>query len=408
MSQSTRAQVTDHQSANAPSPSRHRRPTFPIACWLLALIAFAQLITVGTALTVRSGQPVEVAQVEERPRVTVSAAPKPIEPRTLAEILASVSDTTADYPPAPLRVPATPARPRPAIPAPALPAELMNMHQPIANPRVERLVQEARSIQLDGDVMRAMLKLDEAGRIDPAEPAVMYHKALLFEDMGIYPKAADHYQQIQQMGIKAGVFYRLAAAKLIKGMGMGTQKNAIAIGPMKTRKARGPLAGRHVDVSITLLARPDKVINPDDVEVQVHFYDRVNGGEIVKADTNAVITPAWGDNQVDWQNPGNEETLQVSYAIPEADLADAHLLGRREFYGYVVELIYEGEVIDQQAHPRRLNAVHGGKMRPLPEPRPGDPLDDLPLDLPLDNNSLLPDLNGGYGDDPRLPPLPTR
>jgi len=382
--------------------SRQPRPTFTIACWLLALIAFAQLITVGTALTVRGGQPVEVTKLQNGP--TISTPQQPIQPRTLAQILASVGDGPEDH--TPLRVPApsaTPSRPLPAIPA----AE-PSVHPRIANARVERLVQEARSMHLDGDVMRSMLKLDEAGRLDPAEPAVMYHKALLFEDMGIFPKAADHYQKIQQMGIKAGVYYRLAAAKLIKGMGKGAQKSDIAIGPMKTRKSVGPLAGRHVNVAITMLARPDKVINPDDVEVQVHFYDRVNGGEIVKADTTAEITPSWADNKVDWKNAGNEETLRVSYIIPEADLADAHLLGRREFYGYVVELLYQGEVIDQQAQPRRLNSIHGGKMRPIPEPGPGDPMDGLPLDLPMDSNGLLPNLDNGYGDNPRLPPLPSR
>lgn len=400
MSHSTSGQVADNQSTMSHKAGRHPRPTFTIACWLLALIAFAQLITVGTALTVRSGPSVEVTKIHSGPGISTSQ--QPIQPRTLAEILASVSDGPGDYAHGPLRVPAPSANP--SRPLPVIPAAQADIHPPIADARVERLVQESRTMQLDGDVMRAMLKLDEAGRIDPAEPAVIYHKALLFEDMGIFPEAADHYQKIQQMGIEAGVYYRLAAAKLIKGMGRGAQKSDIAIGPMKTRKSVGPLADRHVNVAITMLARPDKVINPDDVEVQVHFYDRVNGGEIVKADSTAEITPSWADNKVDWQNAGNEETLRVSYIIPEADLADAHLLGRREFYGYVVELLYEGEVIDQQAQPRRLNSIHGGKMRPIPEPQPGDPLDDLPMD----SNGLLPDLDNGYGDNPRLPPLPSR
>ncbi|BDS07709.1 hypothetical protein NT6N_27490 [Oceaniferula spumae] len=404
MSHSTPVQVADAESSVLRSPAKPHRPTFSIACWVLALIAFGQLITVGTALTVRSGQPVEVVEVDREP--AVSTPQEPIQPRSLAEILASVGDDPDAR--APVRIPAAAPLAAPApemIPAPA--ASNLN-HQAIADPRVERLVHEARVMHLEGDMMHALLKLDEASRLDPTEPAVIYHKAMLFEDMGIFPKAADHYQQIQQMGIKAGVYYRLAAVKLIKGMGKGAQKGDIAIGPMKTRKAVGPLAGRHVNVAITMLARPDKVINPDDVEVQVHFYDRVNGGEIKKADTSAEISPTWADSKVDWQDAGNEETLRVSYTIPEADLADAHLLGRREFYGYVVELLYKGEVIDQQAQPRRLHSIHGGKMRPIPDENPDDMIDGPPLDLPLDDNGLLPSIDNGYGDNPRLPPLPTR
>lgn len=398
MSKSTHPQVTHQQSPAA-------RPTFSIACWLLALIAFAQLITVGTALTVRSGKAPEV--VVEKPTLPVVSTPQaPIQPRSLAEILASVGDEPSSTAAEPLRVPALSPDPMPR-PLPLVPAPLVQ-HTPIANPRVERLVQESRTYQLEDDMMRAMLKLDEAERLDSTEPAVIYQKALLFEEMGMFPKAANNYQKIQQMGIKAGSYYRLAAAKLIKGMGRGVQKSALAIGPLKSRKAIGALSGKHVDVSITLLARPDKVIDAQDVEVQVHFYDRVNGLQIKPADATSKITHVWADNNVDWKETGNEETLTVAYTIPEADPTDVHLLGRREYYGYVVELLYNGEVIDQQAQPRRLHSIHGNKIRPIPGTFPGDPLDELPFGLPDDGGGLLPTIEDSYGDNPRLLPLPTR
>ena len=396
MSKTINTEVTQGQVTGIAAQSPSTRPTFSIACWLLAMIAFAQLITVGTALTVRSGQPSNVVDTNQADKLALSSPQQPIAPRSLQEILDSVGDPT---PHTPLRVPAiSPSSPPTAI----IPPAQANHLQTIANPRVERLVHEARALHLEDDMMRAMLKLDEAERLDPSEPAITYHKALLFEDMGMFTKAADQYQQIQQMGIKAGDFYRLAAAKLIKGMGRGIQKNDLVIGPLKTRKAIGPLAGRHVDVSINLLARPDRVIDADDVEVQVHFYDRVNGGEIRKADTSSEISPIWADSKIDWKDAGNEETLNVAYTIPEADLADAHLLGRREYYGFVVELLYKGEIVDQQAQPRRLHSIHGGK-RPVPNYP-----DDLLGDLPPDGGGLLPDVDNGYGDNPRLPPLPTR
>ena len=145
-------------------------------------------------------------------------------------------------------------------------------------------------------MMRAMLKLDEAARRDPSEAAVIYHKGLLFEEMGLYTKAADQYQQVQQMGIKAGAYFRLSAKKLTKGMDVAhAHRPVISIGPMNARPGNGALANKQTNVAITILARPDKAINPADVHVQVHFYDKLNGGEIKKASSLAKIDYSWDE-----------------------------------------------------------------------------------------------------------------
>ncbi len=385
----------ESSQGGAQAPPRHApRPTFTIACWLMALIAFAQLISVGTALTVRHGQP-EDKTIATLPRVTTPVGP--IQPRSVDQILQRyANDTPAEKHVAePLRVPAVAATAAPRI------AAETPQYPTIADPQVERLVQESRKLHIEGDMMRSMLKLDEAGRIDPAEPAVIYQKALLFEDMGIFTKAADHYQKIQQLGIRAGVYYRLSARKLTKGMDTWKARlNEIAIGPMKTRRAAD---GKQASFTITLLARPDKPIDVEDVEVQVHFYDKLTSGEIKKALEHSQFTRKWVGSKVDWRDAGNEETLIVDYTIPEADLVDDHLLGRRQFYGCVVELLYKGEIIDQQASPSHLNSVHGTKVRPLiPSEGPG------PW-LPSDDEGLLPSRNGhDYGTNPAVPPLPSR
>lgn len=398
MSKTASAQVTHKQPPMTLQRPSHMRPTFTITCWLLALIGFAQLITIGTALTVRSDQAPQA--VIEKPK-TAHHFQEPIQPRSVAEILASVSDSPKTQAYKPLRVPAAPSNPqRSQSTTPA------SQPSTIANPRVERLIQESRTLQVEDDMMRAMLKLDEATRIDPTEPAVTYHKALLYEEMGMFTQAANHYQQIQQMGIKAGYYYPLASEKLIKGINKGIQKNDLVIGPLKSNKASGLLAGKHVDISIPILARQDKIIENNDVEVLVHFYDRVNGGEIKKADPTSKITHIWSDQKVDWKDTSSEETLKVSYTIPEIDLADEHILGRRKYYGFVVELIYKGDVIDQQAQPRRLHSIHGNKMRA--DLFPNDPMDQFAPGMPDDGGQLLPNIDDGYGDNPRAPALPQR
>lgn len=381
------------------------RPTFGIACWVLALLAFLQLISVGTALALRTEQP---ASGDGIAVAVASLDLEPIQPRTVEQILQDITaQSVYAVQMTDSGLSSEPGQPSSGGAAAVSPPRSEPNHGSvypiavIANPRVERLVQESRSLHLGGDMMRAMLKLDEASRLDKNECAVIYQKGILFEGMGIFTKAADQYQQIQQMGLqKAGVYFNLATAKLTKGMDTAAvRRDTIAIGPMKVNKARGFNAGRHVEVAITLLARPDLVVQADDVEVQVHFYDKVNGGDVKKAAPNALIKPYWADAKVDWQDVGNEETLRVSYTIPEADRAEEHLFGRREYYGYIVELIYKGEVVDQQAHPRRLHSVHGEseKLAPLYP-------DDLGLPwLPEGDNSLLPSKDVDYGDSNALP-----
>ena len=399
-------QTQGSYSENAPvkhsagNPSS--RPTFLIACWLLALLAFAQLITIGAAFTLDRTATAAPEAVSAPVRVN---QPEPANPRSIEEILASVgprsgstplvtdSNSTIDA----AAVPATTGGTVTGSTIPMTPSGYGSSM--IADPVAERLVRESRSLQLDGDMMRAMLKLDEAARRDPSEAAVIYHKGLLFEEMALYTKAADQYQQVQQMGIKAGAYFRLSAKKLAKGMDVAqVHRPIISIGPMNARPANGAMANKQTNVAITILARPDKTINPADVHVQVHFYDKLNGGEIKKASSLAKIDYAW-DEPADWKGASREETVHFSYAIAELDLAEAHLFGRREFYGYVVELVYKGEMIDQQASPRRLNSIHGNHISPQYNHQ-------LPW-LPGDQNSLLPSKDDfDYDDD--LPSLPQR
>ena len=404
----TLAQAVDSQSDDSRVIARHHtgRPTFSIACWLLAMLAFIELITVGTALTVRRGSSDKVAA----PAIVVAPVVEvQIHPRSIEQILADAEQSSnyksalsASSPPALRDAPTSlevVGQLGTATSRDQGGSGVSRSLAMIADPKVERLVREARSLHLEGDMMRAMLKLDEASRIDPSECAVIYQQGILFEDMGIFTKAADQYQKIQQMGlVKSGQYFQLASDKLSAGMTtMSVMRDTIAIGPMKVNKGHGRDAGRHVEVAVTLLSRADKLINPNDVAVDVYFYDKVNGGQIKKSAQNAKIASYWADKKVDWADLGNEETFRVSYTIPDSNLAEEHLFGRREYYGYVVELLYKGEVIDQEACPRRLNSIHSKSRTPLYQDDLGGPW------LPSDDNDLLPGKDDEYLGEEGLP-----
>ena len=395
-------------AASAKGSKRSPRPTFLIACWVLALLAFAQLITIAAALTMEK----RVASV---PRTFISSERdtnrEPIGTEITDEILATDSpslhlapdelDSKPDYESgtwSDVGVVTKSTQSPVTVTGSSSPSlSLSNDDSFIADPIVEKLIAESRALQLDGDMMRAMLKLDEAARLDPSEAAVIYNKGLLYEEMSLYTQAADQYQQVQQMGIVAGTFFKLAAKKLTKGMNAAhAHRPVISIGPMNVRRKTDALANKQVDLAITILARPDKSINPSDVTVQIHFYDKLEGGEIKKANANAKISDEQWDEKVDWKSASHEETVKISYTIPKADLAQAHLFGQREFFGYVVELYHQNKLIDQQAAPRRLNSIHSNHISPrYHQAHPW---------LPGDQNSLLPHKEEfDYGDDFALP-----
>ena len=107
--------------------SRHLRSdlVFRLSCWVLALVAFGQLLTAGVALAVRVERAQEVKIVEkEGPTKIITVAPKAAEP---AVAVAPVAQKPVVLPPLP--EPTTLPAPRPLT----VPMS--------ADPVVERLVQ---------------------------------------------------------------------------------------------------------------------------------------------------------------------------------------------------------------------------------------------------------------------------
>ena len=296
----SREKITDSSGLSVNSDGSKHRPTFAIACWMMALIAFMQLMSVGTALALSWGKPRTIIKKVSEPTdqriVSVSARPAQeddsnVSTRDLEEILAKYKGSESG-----------------AITAIAPPSTNTEKHRvnsrferiAIANPQVEKLIRESREYHLKEDIVKAMLKLAEAARIDPNESAVGYHKGLLHEEMGNYVEAADEYQKIQQLGVDAGAYYKLAANKLQQGMHLKeVQMQTLAIGPVKKRHFKEGLVGDGAEVTISLLARPDQTVSPDLVELQVHFYDKLSTGEIVKAAHNAQREFRWADEQLD-------------------------------------------------------------------------------------------------------------
>jgi hypothetical protein len=366
--------------------SRHLRSdlVFRLSCWVLALVAFAQLLTAGVALAVRVERAQEVKIVEkEGPTKIITVAPKAAEP---AVAVAPVAPKPMELPPLP-----EPTQ----LPAPRPLTVPMS-----ADPVVERLVAEARKARLADDMATAMNKVEAALDTAPKDPNVLYEKALIYEEMAgadpaLADRAADAYQEILELGTTgAGSLYALAGEKLTAGIAMPADlRGQMALGRVWIYKDKDYENGQRVVVTVPVHGSRDTEIKEGDLEVKVTFYDSMmqkGKREIVqtavgvkKENVNYITLP--------FDFATGEELVRFTYILPKDDLQQEHLFGKREYYGQVVELIYKGEVLDAAAWPRHLSSRSPAAQQ---QQQQGNPWDQMPEFLTEDMISpgLLPNL----------------
>jgi len=367
-----------------------KRPAFTIACGLFACIAFAQLLSVGVAIAARTGETREVVRYVTEAPLIVSIPTLPDEvpfqrnssPRSVAEMLEEYTDEGDADIQQPASTFHTPLFSQPAIPETA---------PIIRDPLVEKLVRDAHIAHNQGDLIKALLKLEEAESRASDEPAIFYRKALLFEDMGQWERATNNYEKLFVMGPEIGVYYHKSAFKLSNGINPVAQKEQfLIIGQIMRRISPDRLQAR-LTIPIRTVANAD--FDPSQLEIKVHHYDLVDKKKIEAVPPSRAdnIQDRWLHEPLDWAN--DEEIAESSYTLPPSAVAEEHLFGQRTYFGYVAELYYKNELIDQQAYPRRLHAIHAEQQNNQEFA--------FPLDFPLDEP--LPNINP---DNPLLPALP--
>lgn len=128
------------------------------------------------------------------------------------------------------------------------------------------------------------------------------------------------------------------------------------------------LTGEQVRVRAAIAkTAPDAVIDPRKVALQVYFLDFVNNEEI---DLSACDTPQanWLSVTPNWSE-ANYEEVEFTYKQPAYDEAMLKHLGRRTYYGFVLRLIYNDELMDEHADPSNLKRGLGNFTSVLPRRR---------------------------------------
>lgn len=372
---------------------------FHVSCWVLALIAFVQLMAVGVAMAFRNQrapEPVErvvkeyvMIPAEKRAPITV-APPKKLEtPKPVPAL-------------EPLELPELPPLPVPAE------EDLLTGPPPVLDPVVEEILKEAGDARIQGDLVLALTKLADAEKRDPKNPNVLYSVGATYEELGVFDKATEYFLQVYQAGpLEAGSLYEKAAIKLAHGLvpevkglamlGWGRMANPV-------RERRDGLGGEKRTLIMPVKVSPTKDFDPQLFTPRVRFYEEVNG-EITQAIINQGHSGSeWVTGTADWAD--GEEMAEVHYFVPDQDPATGLLFGQRKFYGFVAELYYDGRLVDIRAQPRTLLQEGGGESTMQELRREFEELDGLSLEeLMPAGPSILPKI-GDPLPEPDTPLLP--
>ena len=298
---------------------------FHLSCWLLALVALIQLAAIGTALALGKSRTQVVERVIEKPVAVMT--PRPVVATPPAP---STPDTESTKIKTPMEV--TEVRPivLPRSPAAMIPANVGDFPPPIADPLVEKLINEARDARIQGDNMRAVLKLEEASKTVPNDANLLYEFASVHEAMGVYDQASNYYLRVYELGqLKAGSLWKKAGAKLERGI-IQDPKGLLNIGVCRTIDPRKTENGTIHGILAPISMAPGHDLDPLKVSINVHFYEK-NDGKVTPAiipDDGQHDGNRWLTTPVDWSD--GEELVELWYLIPHANAQDRHLFNDPE------------------------------------------------------------------------------
>jgi len=268
------------------------------------------------------------------------------------------------------------------------PLELERGAAALGDPELRRVVSSAIQQRRAGDMRTAVAQLHEAIGMAPEHPRVLFELAVTYEEMLMTDKAADRYQQVARLGEEgAGDLYEIAYRKITEGLHnfptTSPTEEALYISDVQEHRRGNMSEGQEVMLFVTLMAKPEVKIKLSDVAVQVNFYDLKNRSEVVPTRSDPATTE-WTTAPVAWQD-GEPETVAVRYFMPPMGPGEIAANGELTYYGYVIDVYYEGRLVDSVARPRRL-----ARMPLESEILNGSPLFDDGGDFDPGVNGLLP------------------
>lgn len=272
---------------------------------------------------------------------------------------------------------------------------------PAPDPEVAELLQTVAQLRAGGETDGLMDLLKAAEGMDQNHPAVLKEFALTYEQMGLTEKAGEYWQRIVGLGAPvSGIFYGLAQQRLEKlGRGVGaagvpngpsailpepnvtggrvpvekvmSEKGAtLGVGGCRVEKDLAVGKGDRRTLRIPIVQLEKGAIEPSAVNVDVFFYDRVNGSRVEPTRADQPVS-SWVASPVDWKGEGME-LLDVTYFLPPMSAQEVLDHGQREFHGFLVKVYYQDRLQAVVAEPRELLNENAGSTLTAPlTPRSG-------------------------------------
>lgn len=349
-----------------------RDRAFVVACWVLGGLAFVLLLMVGISFSL-SGRTVVVEKVVEvpvpqpdvpEPRPSVSGTPvagdeaaasgepaghaPAVKPRSVEEMLreADLADPADDPALASAAVAGNGGEPSSREPLPAEnPADMM----PAMTEEVAALVKAARYAQIEGDLKVAVLKLEQAMRLEPDNPVVLYYYGLTYEWLRNADKSREFFLKVYTQREKAGKYFSRAAKHLQSGFSSAADmRGNMSFGTILEYRDPECPAGERVKLTVPIFMKDGLNVRPEDLHIRIQFFDKVNGKkvELTRAPEPSI---AWTTEPVDWAD--GEEIMEVTYYMPPLTEEEAIAFGSLKYYGYTAKLYYKGEPMDCHASP---------------------------------------------------------
>lgn len=258
---------------------------------------------------------------------------------------------------------------------------------PVPDPEVAELLETVSQLRSGGETEGLLELLKAAEGMDQNHPAVMKEFALTYEQMGLTDKAREYWRRIVTAGESTGgVFYSLAQQRLqrlgtaevlppvlpgpeatltppnmvggIPEASKATEKPRhepgakLGVGGCQVVRDLAVAAGDRRTLRIPIMKVAGEPIEPAAVNVDVFFYDRVNGGKVEPTRADPPVA-SWVASPVDWSGDGTE-LLDVTYFLPPLSAQEERTHGSREFHGYLVKLYYQDRLQAVVAEPREL------------------------------------------------------
>jgi hypothetical protein len=225
---------------------------------------------------------------------------------------------------------------------------------PIEDPLVRDKVEFARLLREEGDVQTALEQFRSANQQLPGKPEILYEIASCYDTLGLADEASDAWLEIRNLGPeRAGELYKFAELALIGSEdGTAAPLKLLTLSNHHLYENPQELSGEMLTLRTSIKARPGAQIDPNAVQLQVLFFDLVDGHKLARGLNDGNYPKRMVTEPTDWKETPHEEIIDFAYFRSYAE--DEAAGEKRKFYGFVARLFYDNEWQDLVAHPRTL------------------------------------------------------